>query len=74
MREMTKMRIEFDEPDTNLCGETLWVTPLKNGNYRLENQPLSVDLNLHDVVKAEIKDDILTFKSLVISRANSISN
>ena len=60
---MTKMRIPFNRD--GLVGETLWVTPLKHGNYRIENTPTCGFLNYRDVVKAVEDEGMLTYQRLV---------
>jgi hypothetical protein len=64
---LTKMRIPFEKPDDSGCiAECLWVTILENEKYRIENYPLSVNLNYRDIVRAIVIDGVLTFERLVI--------
>lgn len=67
---MVKIQIIFDEPVDGIWGENLWATPLKNGNYRLENQPLCEGLQHSDIVKASYVDGFLKFESFVMRDAS----
>jgi hypothetical protein len=62
--QMTRMRIPFN--DGYVVGEFLWVTPLRHGNFRIENDPTCGFLFYRDIVKAVEVDGVLTFQSLVI--------
>lgn len=65
--QMVKLRIPLDENPEGIAGELVWATPLKHGNYRIENYPIGTDeVNYRDIVKADYIDHVLTFRSVVI--------
>lgn len=64
--KMVKLHITYPEPIEGISGESVWASPLKNGTYRLENDPLINGLCYRDIVKASYDDGILEFESFVM--------
>ncbi len=59
---------------SKITGETVWASVLKHGNYRLENQPVMTDdLSYHDIVKADLIDNRITFRRLVIKNPSPLT-
>jgi hypothetical protein len=55
--KMVKLHITYDGQSSGFAGEYLWATPMKNGTYRLENQPLVEELFYRDIVKASYDEE-----------------
>jgi len=69
--KMVKLHITYPEPIDGIWGESVWATPLKNGTYRLENEPLIEGLYYRDIVKAFYDEGVLEFESFVMRDAGS---
>jgi hypothetical protein len=69
MKPLVKLLIAYEDPELpGFGGETVWAKPLGGKRYQIQNEPLFEDLSWGDVVIAEPKRGMLTFKRLVPKR------
>jgi hypothetical protein len=63
------IKVTIPLPEDNLAGaatESVWAEPQGNGTYRIKNVPFyAKGISFDDLVKAEPKDDVLMFESVV---------
>jgi hypothetical protein len=64
---MVKIRIPYPEAmPEEVRGESLWATPLRNGTFRLENEPICEEYKFGDIVRVSNRGGLLEVESLVM--------
>lgn len=66
---LIKVAIQLQDNPDGIERELLWATNLKNGNCRLENQPVCIDnLNYGDIVKVEFVENDFPVVTAFVAR------